>query len=582
MRLAWPGRTGRPPTPSSPPVTVEQLAKRADDLEWPVAPSSLALQALAALADGPSRPRVLVAGHKVRAWKTLVRDTFPRARLSTVRPDDEPAARHVRLITKGPFDLVVDVSDGTPDEQVDLFRATFMHVRAGGTFVASALPAPGPGSGGGHDLWDVVSTATATRLRDLDDHLDRGRAFRPVRGLASVLGDVELDAARSLRITVAHAVRPTVDEDETRQLLEAKPRWGAVLTTRPSTTWEPDLTYRSSVPSDPHVRATFRTPPLMLRRYDAPVAGVTQVVTTGRVVLCDTFRRPWDRVSQRVERVGERFGRLLVPTEDPEPLAGAYFHLDSEEPAHFGHMLTEQISRLWAWSEVSALEPDVKLLLTLPPTRTEAAPHELEIARSLGLDESRLQLVSGPVRPERLYAATPMFSQPRYVHPEITAVWDRLGDALASRATVQPTASRLFVSRRHVLHRACRNGDEVERWFRARGFEVVFPEELSLPDQVATFRGAEAVAGFAGSGLFNLAFVPRPTQVFTIGHRSYDARNEYLIAAARGHRLTSAWSAPEIEHPANAWSNDAFRSPFTFDFEDEGRFLAREIDRLDS
>ncbi|WP_019144455.1 glycosyltransferase family 61 protein [Aeromicrobium massiliense] len=556
--------------------------QRADALRWPVEPSALALRVLAAVAQAPGRPRVLVVGHKVRAWKTLVREACPQARISTARPDDDPAARHVRLIAKGPFDLVVDVSDETPDEQLEMFRAAFMHLREGGTFVASALVAPEPGATGANDLWSVISTATATRLRDLEDHLDRGRAFRPVRGLAFTLGDVELDDERSLRVVLARAVRPSVDEEETRQLLETKPSWGAVLATRPRTTWTPDLTYRSSIPDDPHVRATFSAPPLMLRRYDRAVAGVTQVVTTGRVVLCDTYRRPWDRVSQRVERVGDRFGRVLVPTDEPEPLPGAYFHLDSEEPAHFGHMLTEQISRLWAWSEVRALEPDVKLLLTLPPSRTEMAPHEREIARCLGLDETRVQLISGPVRPERLYAATPMFSQPRYVHPEITAVWDLLGDSLASRASGTRPATRLFVSRRDHLLRACRNVDEVERWFEDRGFQVVFPEEHSLPDQVAMFRGAEAVAGFAGSGLFNLAFVPRPTRVFTIGHRSYDARNEYLIAAARGHELTSVWSTPEIAHPANAWSNDAFRSPFTFDFDDEGRFLARELDRLDS
>ena len=89
-----------------------------------------------------------------------------------------------------------------------------------------------------------------------------------------------------------------------------------------------------------------------------------------------------------------------------------------------------------------------------------------------------------------MLAATPMLSMPEYVSPEIAVTWDLVGDRLAASATCDPTPKRIFCSRRKEK-RSCRNTPEVEQVFRSHGFEIVYPENLSLADQIATFRGAE-------------------------------------------------------------------------------------------
>jgi len=96
------------------------------------------------------------------------------------------------------------------------------------------------------------------------------------------------------------------------------------------------------------------------------------------------------------------------------------------------------------------------------------------------------------------------------------------------------------------------------------GFEIDFPEEMILADQIAMFRGADIVAGYAGSALFTLMFCRSPKQVIIVAPESYTATNEYLIGAVRGHSYDVFWSRPDSE---------AFRSSFTFDLECEGRML---------
>ena len=55
--------------------------------------------------------------------------------------------------------------------------------------------------------------------------------------------------------------------------------------------------------------------------------------------------------------------------------------------------------------------------------RDELAPFETALLAAAGIEESDVELIREPVRVERLVAATPMFSNPAYVHPEILQTW---------------------------------------------------------------------------------------------------------------------------------------------------------------
>ena len=177
---------------------------------------------------------------------------------------------------------------------------------------------------------------------------------------------------------------------------------------------------------------------------------------------------------------------------------------------HFGHLLTEQVSRLWAWPEAKALVPDLKLLLGTNQ-RAEVQPYEYAVYAAAGVPHEDVVMLREPARVERVLSATPMLSNPEYVHPRIAETWRRVGDNLAATAAGGPRPGRVFCSRR-LKKRSCTNTGEVEDLFRAEGFEVIYPEDMPLGDQIETLRSADVVAGFAGSGLFNLCFVERPAR----------------------------------------------------------------------
>jgi capsular polysaccharide biosynthesis protein len=172
-------------------------------------------------------------------------------------------------------------------------------------------------------------------------------------------------------------------------------------------------------------------------------------------------------------------------------------------------------------------------------------------------------------------------AEPHYVHPDIAATWRRLSDGLlAGREPATDLAERIFVSRSEgAKHRECRNIREVEDVFRARGYRIVYPERLSLPDQAEIFGAARVIAGFGGSALFNVMHARRLETMIILNHEAYTARNEHLFTSVIGAEVHYFWSAPDIPH-GDSWSSAAFYSDWEFDFERNGAELAGLLDSL--
>ena len=128
--------------------------------------------------------------------------------------------------------------------------------------------------------------------------------------------------------------------------------------------------------------------------------------------------------------------------------------------------------------------------------------------------------------------------------------------------------------------RLCTNYAEVEAIFAEHGFDIVTPETLSIPEQVAMFAGARVVAGFGGAGMFNLAYADAVETVIVLNQWAYNARNEQLFAAALGARFHCFWNPPAKDHPPGEFSYRAHQSRWTFDVERNGEQLREVLDGL--
>jgi hypothetical protein len=124
--------------------------------------------------------------------------------------------------------------------------------------------------------------------------------------------------------------------------------------------------------------------------------------------------------------------------------------------------------------------------------------------------------------PHELYETRELFA-PSFVSPAFVAPsWflDDLKDRFADVAPMERN-SRIYVSRSRAPGRRVVNEEQVFRRLETMGFVSVVLEELAFIDQVALFKGAEAIVAPHGAGLSHLAFCLPGTSVIECFSRSY-------------------------------------------------------------
>lgn len=514
-------------------------------------------------------PEALPNGSGVIAVLTSKNPSPLAARIRAAHPDaavhevtETGSAGHVRLTLLAPLDVIVD--ERAAKGRTRRFLDAFYQLRPGGRMLLCDA-ARGPHAAELAELLAAGREAKGTRYPSNKRGIPK--AALDAHGLGIALADSNRVGAHVVVVRGGDPVLAKLREDEMNSYLAGLPNErDRVLEVIPAEPFRSRcvLVENTTVRRDNYPEA-YDTIDISLRLYHDMVATPGQVLTNDRVITPDSYRHnQFPRLRNRYTReVAPRFARLPHPTTDLPYLSGTYFYLDNEIRGHFGHLMTEQLSRFWAWPRAREFDPTVKAVVAINKGH-ELRSWESQIYAAGGIPPEDVVFLREPTRLERVISGTPMLSNPHYVHPAIVATWREVGDNLAATAEDRDWPKRFFCSRR-LDKRSCRNTPEVEEIFAAEGFEIVFPEDYSLGEQVRLFRGAEVVGGFAGSGLFSLCYVMEPKRVIMISSTAYTARNEYLFAAVLGHRIDSVTCVPD--------DPSFYQSPYEFDPRREGPFL---------
>lgn len=334
-------------------------------------------------------------------------------------------------------------------------------------------------------------------------------------------------------------------------------------------------------------RSELRYPPVSCRHYSGGWLSLAPVnlLTHDSYVLPDSFRWPSAARNRhpRLRLLPDGIARPKAGLPIGEPLAGDYYYWDYNHPGHYGHLMTEALCRLWGWDEAKRSFPDLKLLARTHPRdahRVRARP-DATILAAFGIQPDDVTWVSGAVRVRSLVGATPLWqsTHPCYVHPLMRETLDRLS-WVSDRSELSQTPTRIFVTRREG-NRLCGNYERVEELFASQGYAIVRPAQYDVPDQARIFRDAEVVAGFGGTGMFNLAFASKAEHVVLLNQDAYDAYNETLFATLLRADLHTFTSSARLSRPTEkGFSYRAFQSDWEFDFARHESALTALLRRL--
>lgn len=557
----------------------------------PEPPALAALRAGLALYDrerSDSTPGAVavVATRHARRLARLVSDRFPGSDLLVLTSSDAQGAprggrTHVstfasaddlrlRLLEHARPDLVIDTTKCRAPPSAKRLSVLLFTLIDGGAYLSTGR------AGTGADPIERALDPYATALRRLMSlgaratSSDEAEELRCGTLVTSMVTDGDV-----LLVGKSGHHYAKLDEDVTTPVLTRRfgSRWGRELHVRPPEVLQSRADVTSNVSASwTQFPAELHVPAMHLREYRDAVCAPHQLVVSGPFVVPASFHHPSSprRSNITIQNTTKHFAEIDIDLDRAPDLPGTYFHLDSEYPAHFGHVFTEDIAKLWGWDLAKRRWPDLRVLRS-SSTRDDCRPASflVEALGAYGIAESDIVCFDRPVRVERLVTASQEFHNGPvlYVSAQLADTWDRLREGLRSGAARR--VEKIFVARAGSQRRACLNGARLEATFVEHGFEVVRPELLPLGEQAELFATACVVAGYAGSGLFNTIYSERPGRRIVIASESYPARNEYLISAVKGDDYHH-FSCPSVRGDRSAMHHD-----FQFDFDRDGKALEK-------
>ena len=195
---------------------------------------------------------------------------------------------------------------------------------------------------------------------------------------------------------------------------------------------------------------------------------------------------------------------------------------------HYGHFLFETMSTSSIFRQVPAGSFDYFLFHPFHFGMKFGSYRTLALER-LGIDPARVVFVRDePLAVEELLVPPRLARLNGSSDSRLAWVYARIAGAEYPAPAGGRDGRRIYISRRlfamRTQDRVIANEVQVENLFRDAGFEIVCPEAITYPEQLAICQEARVVAGMSGSNLFNVLFTRPGALLIEIGDPRYDGR----------------------------------------------------------
>ncbi len=162
---------------------------------------------------------------------------------------------------------------------------------------------------------------------------------------------------------------------------------------------------------------------------------------------------------------------------------------------HFGHFITETLARMWYFVE----HPDDARKIVFVAIKSKPCPTPepwiYEFFELFGLSRERIVTVEEPTQ----FRSVLVPDQALYFRHSYSKEFLLPYRFIVGRLPRRKTPKKIFLSRsKEFVSKMCNVG-YFDDFYRAHGFEIVYPEKLSLIDQVSIISGADEIATFLGT-----------------------------------------------------------------------------------
>ncbi len=214
---------------------------------------------------------------------------------------------------------------------------------------------------------------------------------------------------------------------------------------------------------------------------------------------------------------------------------------------HYGHFILATLSRFWNISELKSNK--VKFLYINGSIESFFKRGFIrDIFRVLGVSESDFARFDGPVRLPKVIVPSPGFEESNFVYEAYARLCHRIGTDLTKDIKREGNDTPVYISKTRLSKGISKiiNEDEFVDVLEGRGVDIVYPENMSLTEQICLFRDRPVVSGTNGSALHTSIFNER-SRIVAWDSSSSTFPNQLMLDEVNNNRSLYLSSDEEVD-----------------------------------
>ena len=182
---------------------------------------------------------------------------------------------------------------------------------------------------------------------------------------------------------------------------------------------------------------------------------------------------------------------------------------------HWGHFITDEISKIYY-----LLKNENSNLPIVYCAKEDLKGNYLEFFELLGIDTKRLIRIEKPTQFKKVFIPEESYKFEKYYSEEYENIFNKIKENVEEDKTLP---KKIFLSRKEF--KKAQNRDfgeirEIEKFFEDNSYTIIYPEKLTLAEQIKYYKSCDEIVVSSGSVAHNLLFC-KPNTKAIILNRSY-------------------------------------------------------------
>lgn len=204
------------------------------------------------------------------------------------------------------------------------------------------------------------------------------------------------------------------------------------------------------------------------------------------------------------------------------------FFCDYQHSDFYGHFMLDSLTRMWGLLYLKNFY-GLKNIHTL---QTFTKQYITEYLKLYQFNDEQIIQITEPVLVKDLFLAKKSLQIQEYCSPALPLCWNPL-----KRPLVNNHKARLYISRRTQTKRALHDEDKIERFFASHGYTTIYPETLSIAQQIILFSNASHIIGPSGTNMFGIAFAPPDCQIMILASNAFVHYSEFFLRCQSSEKM---------------------------------------------